>query len=98
MSRRRSRHAARVAHRRPIRERTRPVPALLVDGELIVPRCPFCGREHVHGGAREQIGALTSRVAHCPGDVEDEPRVYTLRVTGPTGATATRRGVVEPAR
>jgi hypothetical protein len=63
MSRHRA-HAARSAGRRPQRERVRPVRAILTDGELLVPRCPDCRREHVHG-------------AHCPGG---EPRVYTLRV------------------
>ncbi len=76
MSRRRRARAARGAGRRPLRERTQPVGAILADDELLVLNCPYCGRVHCHGAADEAVGSLTPRTAHCARDA----RPYVLRV------------------
>jgi len=50
------------------------------DGErFLVRRCPFCGRQHIHGAAEGH------RTPHCPIDKEP-PGGYILREALPGGA------------
>ena len=34
---------------------------------LVVPKCPYCGKPHLHGWASEdeKIGTITHRISHC---------------------------------
>jgi hypothetical protein len=39
-------------------------------GKSLIVRCPFCGREHLHGAFRPGLGASDGpREAHCRDDV-----------------------------
>ncbi|MGO9833956.1 MAG: hypothetical protein ACLP1X_07065 [Polyangiaceae bacterium] len=70
--------APRVAQHRQPTERTRTVRAVLIDDELVIDRCPFCGTTHTHGAADAEIGDLEPRVAHCARGTD---RSYVLRVS-----------------
>lgn len=44
---------------------------------LVILKCPFCGRKHLHGGGGSDGGA-GHRVAHCPPGTPGADRGYVL--------------------
>jgi hypothetical protein len=62
----------------------RMVTALLVDRDLLVSNCPYCGFDHLHGGLANDATASAPivegwRVPHCLSG-EHKDRQYYLRV------------------